>query len=61
MEVPPVDERHFDRGAAQPEDSLEPAETASDDDDSVHTRCTHRLSEGIDLEVRQATMLREQR
>ena len=35
VEVPPIDERHVDRGAPEPEGGLEPAETAADDDDAV--------------------------
>jgi hypothetical protein len=35
VEVPPVDERHFDGSSSQFQDGLESAEAAADDDHSV--------------------------
>jgi hypothetical protein len=42
VEVPPVDERHLDGGAAEVADGLDAAEPAADDDDAF-ARCL-RLS-----------------
>src|SRR5437867_8021196 len=48
VEVPPIDERHLDRGTPKLQDGLEAAEAASDYNDTVHDR---RSGIGDDVRV----------
>jgi ATP-dependent DNA ligase len=54
VEVPPVDERHLDRGTAEPQHSLEPAEATPDYNHAVHD---HRSGIGDDVRVPTRLML----
>jgi hypothetical protein len=45
MEIPPVDERDFDRRVPQPHGRLEPAEPAADDHDAMQS--THADTQGL--------------